>query len=74
MRSIVAILLLLSVVGVLFTPGAEDDLSGTPPESLYNVSSSFFVKSGLKSLEPLPVIYPASAQETAHMSPGVMRC
>jgi hypothetical protein len=74
MRSIIAILILLSVMGILFTPSLEDDVEATPPLSVALISSRLCVKSILKSLERSSVIYPASQPETARILPTTMRC
>jgi hypothetical protein len=74
MRSIVAILLMLSVMGIFLTPGVEDDVDGTSLVSMAAVRGAIGVESNLKNLEHSPVIYPAHQPETAHILVSVMRC
>ena len=74
MRSIVVILLMLSVVGILLTPSVEDDVAGTPPVSVAMGRGAIGVELHLKNLEHLSVISGAFQSENADLLVRVMRC
>ena len=73
MRSIIAILLMLSVMGVLLTPSVEGDIAGTPAASMATGRGAIG-KSNLRKLEHSFVSLAAFQSEPAHMLMSVMRC
>jgi len=75
MRSIVALLLVLSVACVLLTPSVEDDVDGTPSLSFVGVrSDGLAVESNLQSLECSPLIASARQPKISHVAVSFLRC
>ena len=74
MRSMVAILLLLSVMGVLLTPGVEDDVDGTTPISVVQAGNDLCQEVSLIAFGSPTAIGSSSQAETAHIVPSVLRC
>jgi hypothetical protein len=64
MRSIIAILLMLSVMGILLTPSVEDDVAGTPGVSMATGRGAIG-KSNLRNLEHSFVILATFQAEPA---------
>jgi hypothetical protein len=75
MRSIVVILVMLSVVGILLTPSFEDEVAGTLPSSMATCRGrAMTVESSVKHLKYSSVISLVSTSSAAQPSVSVMRC
>ena len=74
MRSIIAILLLLCVMGVFFTPSVEDDVDGTAPVFVDFVSGGIVVESNLRSVGHSPATSQVTQPGAFPIPVSVLRC